>query len=107
MIKKESVMMSLLSGSKKLKRVIGVFSFLLLSSFFVFSQSYANKANRKTAERCLKIAESCLLANDYSNAKKQVELGLTYEPEMTPAGWKPVCSLNLPIIFLPGTASCR
>lgn len=83
MIKKESVMMSLLSGSKKLKRVIGVFSFLLLSSFFVFSQSYANKANRKTAERCLKIAESCLLANDYSNAKKQVELGLTYDDSIS------------------------
>ena len=59
------------------------FSVILFFSVCVFSQSYANKANRKTAERCLKIAESCLISNDYVNAKKQVELGLTYDDSIS------------------------
>jgi len=64
------------------KKIFVFFAFLLLCGF-AFSQNYANKANRKTAERCLKVAENYLIANDFVNAKKQAELGISYDDSIS------------------------
>lgn len=54
--------------------------FILLSfCVFSFAQSAVDKANRRTAERCLKLAENCLVAGDWDNAVKQASLGLSYD----------------------------
>lgn len=49
----------------------------------VFAQGSASSANRNTALRCLKLAENCLLAKDWSNALKQADLGLTYDDSIS------------------------
>ena len=49
----------------------------------VFAQGSALSANRNTALRCLKLAENCLLAKDWSNALKQADLGLTYDDSIS------------------------
>ena len=43
------------------------------------AQSSAAGANKNTALRCLKLAESCLVGNDWQNALNQAELGLSYD----------------------------
>ncbi len=48
-----------------------------------FAQSSASSANRNTALRCLKLAENCLLARDWSNALRQADLGLTYDDSIS------------------------
>ena len=60
---------------------------LLFVTCFVFS-SYAAKnavqaANRKTAVRCLKLAESYLSTGDWGNALSQAELGLAYDSSVS------------------------
>ena len=61
--------------------------FILISLYFftfsaLFSQnsktSYASNANRTTAIRCLKLAESCLVGKDFVSAKNQAETGFSY-----------------------------
>ena len=59
---------------KNVLLIIGLFLCATLSA-----QSSLTKANRKTAERCLSLAETCLASNDLLNAKKQAELGLSYD----------------------------
>ena len=61
--------------------VIVLLSFGILSS--VFSQNSAHAANRNTALRCLKLAESCLVGNDWQNALNQAELGLSYDDSIS------------------------
>lgn len=58
-----------------------VFFSVLISILFeaaLFSSS-VESVNRRTAVRCLKLAESYLSANDYGNALSQAELGLAYD----------------------------
>ncbi|MCQ2586699.1 MAG: hypothetical protein MJ174_01195 [Treponema sp.] len=55
---------------------------LVLSFCFLFSSvlnAQNNTANRKTAERCLKLAESCVINNNWNTALSQAELGLSYD----------------------------
>lgn len=67
------------------------FFILIFLSFFSFSAlfsqnsktSYASDANRTTAIRCLKLAESCLVGKDYVNARNQAELGLSYDDSIS------------------------
>lgn len=49
-------------------------------SFSLFAQELTvSAANRKTAQRCLQLAEKYLLNNDYQAALAQAELGLNYD----------------------------
>lgn len=48
-----------------------------------FGQKYAQKANRVTALRCLKLAENCLMGKDYQNAYNQAVLGLSYDDSVS------------------------
>ena len=41
------------------------------------------QANRKTAERCLKLAEKCILAQEYRSAYNHAELGLAYDESVS------------------------
>lgn len=50
----------------------------LFVAFSIFAQE-TSSANRKTAERCLLLAESSIKRNDYNNAINHVELGLSYD----------------------------
>jgi len=49
----------------------------------LFAQSSAAKANRNTATRCLKLAENCLVSQDWTNAFNQAELGLSYDDSIS------------------------
>ena len=71
----------------------------LLSTVFTFTalaQNSAGAANKNTALRCLKLAESCLVANDWQNALSQAELGLSYDNSISDLYYiKAAASLNL------------
>ena len=57
-----------------------VFISLIFFSAEAFSQSAKlAEINRKTAERCLKIAENYILADEWNSALSQAELGLSYD----------------------------
>lgn len=67
-----------------MKKVISVFLFLMIPFYMLNAESsFVNSANRNTALRCLKLAESCLVGNDYENALKQAELGLSYDENIS------------------------
>lgn len=59
--------------------------FLILISFSgLFAQSVSSKnASRRTAERCLKLSENYLLAQDWQSAFSQAEMGLTYDDSIS------------------------
>ena len=60
------------------------------------AQSSAAGANKNTALRCLKLAESCLVGNDWQNALNQAELGLSYDNSISDLYYiKAAASLNL------------
>ena len=62
-------------------RKFTIFVFMMCS--FLYAQNYTNKANRKSAERCLKVAENYLMTGDFSNAKSQAFLGITYDDSIS------------------------
>ena len=65
-------------------------------SFTVPAQNSAGAANKNTALRCLKLAESCLVAGDWQNALSQAELGLSYDASISDLYYiKAAASLNL------------
>lgn len=60
------------------KFLVLIFLLGLVSVFY--AQGFTPKvAARKTAERCLKLAENYLLADDVSSALSQAELGISYD----------------------------
>lgn len=64
---------------KKFRFVLAVNIFLLLPFFLGAQNSKLAEINRKTAERCLKIAESLILSDDWNGALSQAETGLSYD----------------------------
>ena len=69
-------------------------SFGIVSS--AFSQASAAAANKNTALRCLKLAESCLVGKDWQNALNQAELGLSYDDSISDLYYiKAAAQLNL------------
>lgn len=72
---------------------------VLLSFGFLFSavaQNSAATANKNTALRCLKLAESCLVGKDWQNALNQAELGLSYDNSISDLYYiKAAAELNL------------
>ncbi len=67
------------------KNLIFVFAVFALSlcSFSAFSASSVQRANRRTAVRCLSLAKSYLSSGDFENALSQVELGLSYDENVS------------------------
>lgn len=55
----------------------------VLAGSFLFSQNSGTSANRNTALRCLKLAENCLVGDDWENALKQANLGLSYDENIS------------------------
>lgn len=72
-------------------------SVLFVAASLLFGQTVSAKnASRKTAERCLKLAENYLLSGDYSSAYSQAEMGLTYDDSISDFYYvKAVCEKNL------------
>ena len=70
-----------------MKKLINLLYVILFCVCFVFSQNsnsdYASEANRNTAIRCLKLAESYYMNDDWENALKQAELGLSYDDHIS------------------------
>ena len=64
--------------------------------FTVVAQNSASTANKNTALRCLKLAENCLMGNDWQNALSQAELGLSYDDSISDLYYiKAAAGLNL------------
>ncbi len=63
-----------------MQRTFISFLFFLCCAGFLNAAPYsAESANRRTAVRCLKLAENYLSGGDYGNALAQAELGLSYD----------------------------
>ena len=62
-----------------MKKFTVITLFMISFYFAVFAQNSAGTANKNTALRCLKLAENCLVADDWQNALNQAELGLSYD----------------------------
>ena len=78
---------------KKLFIILASCAFGILN---LFAQSSSGSANKNTALRCLKLAESCLVASDWQNALSQAELGLSYDDSISDLYYvKAACGLNL------------
>lgn len=64
--------------------------------FTALAQNSAAAANKNTALRCLKLAENCLVGNDWQNALNKAELGLSYDDSIFDLYYiKAAASLNL------------
>ena len=75
---------------------LAVIVLLLGITFGAFAQNSAGAANNNTALRCLKLAESCLVAGDWQNALNQAELGLSYDDSISDLYYiKAAAQLNL------------
>ncbi len=66
-----------------MKKFSVIFLLIFTFSFGLSSQNSAGTANKNTALRCLKLAESCLVAEDLQNALNQAELGLSYDDSIS------------------------
>ena len=79
-----------------MKKFVILAFFALFAGGVSFSQNSASVANRTTAIRCLKLAESCLTGNDFQSAKSQSELGLSYDDSISDLYYiKAAAQLNL------------
>ena len=60
------------------------------------AQNSSRAANKNTALRCLKLAEDCLVVNDWQNALSQADLGLSYDDSISDLYYiKAAAELNL------------
>lgn len=67
-----------------MKKVFTILFLFAASMCFLMAQTGSvNSANRNTALRCLKLAENCLVGNDWDNALKQANLGLSYDENIS------------------------
>lgn len=67
---------------KKSKIVFCLLIFSAVNSFFGQSKTVSD-ANRRTAERCLKLAENNVLNNEWKSAYNQAEMGLAYDDSVS------------------------
>lgn len=68
----------------KKSRVINILlSFFLVCNFLSAESKEVADANRRTANRCLNLAEKCMLGDDWQNAYNQTELGLAYDDSIS------------------------
>ena len=66
-----------------MKKFAVIFLLSFSISFTAVAQNSASAANKNTALRCLKLAESCLIADDWQNALNQAELGISYDDSIS------------------------
>ncbi len=66
-----------------MKKFSIIFLLIFTLSFGLSAQNSAGTANKNTALRCLRLAESCLVADDWQNALNQAELGLSYDDSIS------------------------
>lgn len=79
-----------------MKKLAVIFLVVIGISFYAAAQNSAGSANKNTALRCLKLAENCLVAEDWQNALSQAELGLSYDNSISDLYYiKAAASLNL------------
>ena len=79
-----------------MKKLAVIVLLSLVISLAVVAQDSASTANKNTALRCLKLAENCLVGNDWQNALNQAELGLSYDDSISDLYYiKAAASLNL------------
>lgn len=76
---------------------LGIFlSLLVFFGNLAFAQKSAESANRNTAIRCYKLAESCMVGKDWQNALNQAELGLSYDASISDLIYiKAIAKINL------------
>ncbi len=67
----------------KKKLFFSVFFLFFVNIFLMAASSSLVAANRRTAVRCLKLSESFLSSDDYTNALSQAELGLAYDESVS------------------------
>lgn len=67
----------------KKKFLFSFFMFLFVCSSFIFSENSLVSANRRTAVRCLKLAENYLSSKSWGNALSQADLGLAYDSSIS------------------------
>ena len=69
--------------------------FLVSLSLNLFAQELTvSAANKKTAQRCLQLAENFILNNDYQSAYNQAVLGLAYDNSISDLLYIKATSLN-------------
>ena len=80
-----------------MKKYFLIFVNFVFLTFTVFSVDFSSlEVNRKTALRCLKIAENYLSSKDFGSALNQTELGLSYDETVADLWYvKAVSSLSL------------
>jgi len=66
-----------------MKKNVCLYCLIFVLVSFCFGQNSAQMANKTTAVRCLKLAESCLAGSDWKNALSQSELGLSYDDSIS------------------------
>lgn len=78
------------------KNLIFVFALCVFSfcSFSAFSVSSVQKANRRTAVRCLNLAKNYLSSGDFENALSQTELGLSYDETVSDLWYIKAAAMN-------------
>ena len=67
----------------KKKFIFSCFVFFIVINTLSFSEDFLVSANRKTAIRCLKLAENFLSSNSWGNALSQADLGLAYDSSIS------------------------
>ncbi|MBQ1971965.1 MAG: hypothetical protein II223_05930, partial [Treponema sp.] len=67
----------------KKKFIFSCFVFFIVINALSFSEDFLVSANRKTAIRCLKLAENFLSSNSWGNALSQADLGLAYDSSIS------------------------
>lgn len=79
-----------------MKKFCCVFTLVFLVSLCAAAQNSSGAANKNTALRCLKLAENCLVVNDWQNALSQAKLGLSYDDSISDLYYiKAASELNL------------
>lgn len=73
--------------------------FVCLGLSVYAQESTVSAANKKTAQRCLSLAENYLLKNSYQSALSQAELGLSYDDSISDLYYiKATAQKNLPYL---------
>lgn len=62
-----------------MKKNVIILSLLIFAGSLWAQSTGLASANKKTAQRCLQLAENCMIGQDWKNALGQAELGLAYD----------------------------
>lgn len=78
-----------------MKKFVSFLLCLILCSSAIFSsEDEVNAANKKTAERCLKLAESSVIKKEWKSAYNHAEMGLSYDDSVSDLYYIKAVALN-------------